>query len=540
MTETTDKPRRRFVVGKMFFALMVLFLLASAAGRMGWGWYADRQNQAVIDEIRQRGEPATWREMQPPAVPDDKNAVEIYKRILAMPELKDATALRIAPKSALLGATTAHPPGGNAQPQAQDEWVVLKDTDHLANYGSGEWLWAKLESDAEFRHKHTELAAMFFSMVEQPLALARKARGMKADFKGDYGGSYYTFQSPEVVGYQELARALVVAAHIAHDRGDDARAVEYLRDGQAVGESMYSLPTMIGQMVGVGIDRIMTAAVEGIAPTLKVGPAPAASPEQVRVLMAQLLATQSAQDNLARALMGERISAQDAVKMILENPVSVQGVLDSNGSEQKTPAPAIWLLDFVTGPMWTMQATEHMRHMNLYVAQAKLGRYPPSKISPPAYLDGPGSLKSLTHTLNMALTPALSHGFFTQYRGFSYRRMAATALAIRMCECEHGRRPMSLTELCPEYLPAMPEDPFDLARKGVKYLPSAKHPILYVVGQDQKDDGGQYRLTVDKNGVDQETLDIPFFLNGTEDREQAIRELSSAPAGGRPVLRPRP
>lgn len=548
MTETSDKPRRRFVAGKVFFALMVLFLLASAGGRIWWGWYADRENQAVIDEIRHRGEPVTWRGMQPPAVPDDRNAAEVYKRIFASPEYQKALDLTVVLRSRLPGAVTPKPgtgpsslpvprPGEKAPAKADDEWILVDNPDDLPNSVAREGLSDKL-SDAEFRRKHPEMAARFFSMVEQPLALARLARGMKADFKGDYSGTCETFTNPLLQAHMRLARVLSVAAAIAHDHGDDARAVEYLRAGQAVGESMYSLPTLIGQMVGVSIDSIATIAIEGIAPTLKIGPAPSSDPAQVRAMMGELLAAQSAQDNFARAFMSERTTVQDMVKKILEDPMSFQRIQDPQGPEQTMPAPALWLVKFVSGPMWTIQATEHMRYMNLYVAQAKLGRYPPSTVSPPAYLDAPGPLKKLSHCLSMMFTPALSRTFLFQYHCLSTRRMAATALAIRLWESEQGKRPQTLAELCPKYLSAVPEDPFDPASKSIKYLPNAKHPILYVVGKDQKDDGGQYRLTVDKKGIDPETLDIPFFLNGIEDREQAIRELSPTPAGGRPMFHP--
>jgi hypothetical protein len=546
MTETSDKPRRRFIVGKAFFALLILFILASVAGRLWWAWYADRDNQAVINEIRQRGEPVTWREMQPPAVPDDRNAVEFYNRIFATPEYQKAMDLTVVLRSALPGtapATSGTRPSGSpaprpsekAPPKADDEWVLVDKPDDLPNWTSREDLHEKL-SDAEFRHTHPEMAARFFSMVEQPLALARQAHGMKADFKGDYSGTYFSFHEPSLQKYLGLARALRVAACIAHDRGDDVRVVEYLRDGLDIGEAMYGNPTLIGQMVGVSTDSIMAIAIEGIAPTLKVGPAPAASPEQVRALIAQLLATQSAQDNFARAFMAERTTVQDFAKMIVEDPTSMQTLQDSEGPQRKTPAPASWLFRFVSGPMWEIQATEHMRYMNWYVAQAKLGRVGPPTPGPPMVdLEDAGPLKKVSHYLNLMFTPALSRAFTMLYRGFSNRRMAATALAIRLWECEHGKRPATLAELCPQYLPTVPEDPFDPARKGIKYLPAAKHPILYVVGQDLRDNGGQYRLTVNKKGFDPETLDTPFFLNGMEDRQEAIRELSGIAAPRAPV-----
>ena len=67
--------------------------------------------------------------------------------------------------------------------------------------------------------------------------------------------------------------------------------------------------------------------------------------------------------------------------------------------------------------------------------------------------------------------------------------MAATGLAIRLYEIDHGRRPERLADLVPEYLPAVPDDPMD-ARRKISYLPRAKRPLLYSVGENGTDEGG--------------------------------------------------
>jgi hypothetical protein len=58
------------------------------------------------------------------------------------------------------------------------------------------------------------------------------------------------------------------------------------------------------------------------------------------------------------------------------------------------------------------------------------------------------------------------------------RRMAATALAMRLYELDHGQRPESLGELVPRYLPAVPEDPFVENGQTIRYSIEADGPVL--------------------------------------------------------------
>jgi len=69
------------------------------------------------------------------------------------------------------------------------------------------------------------------------------------------------------------------------------------------------------------------------------------------------------------------------------------------------------------------------------------------------------------------------------------RRVAVTAIAIKRFQIRHGREPATLNELTPEFLPAVPIDPYD--GKPLKYHPNPDNTyLLYSVGEDGVDDGG--------------------------------------------------
>ncbi len=69
------------------------------------------------------------------------------------------------------------------------------------------------------------------------------------------------------------------------------------------------------------------------------------------------------------------------------------------------------------------------------------------------------------------------------------RRVVVAAIALKRFQLKHGKWPETLGELIPEFLPSVPIDPYD--GKPLKYHPNSDGTfLLYSVGEDGKDDGG--------------------------------------------------
>ena len=69
-------------------------------------------------------------------------------------------------------------------------------------------------------------------------------------------------------------------------------------------------------------------------------------------------------------------------------------------------------------------------------------------------------------------------------------RLAQTAIALEKFRFAHTNRfPESLRELTPNYMSAVPEDPFD--GRSLRYHKVGKGYVLYSIGQNLKDDGGK-------------------------------------------------
>jgi hypothetical protein len=69
------------------------------------------------------------------------------------------------------------------------------------------------------------------------------------------------------------------------------------------------------------------------------------------------------------------------------------------------------------------------------------------------------------------------------------RQMTLAAIALKRYQLRHGRLPTSLDALVPQFLPAAPYDPMSGKSLCYRLKPDGSF-LLYSVGEDGKDDGG--------------------------------------------------
>ena len=75
----------------------------------------------------------------------------------------------------------------------------------------------------------------------------------------------------------------------------------------------------------------------------------------------------------------------------------------------------------------------------------------------------------------------------------TYQQLERVGLALQRFHQEHGDYPGSLSELVPQHLASLPEDPFVRGSGGLKYLGGlarGQRRLLYSVGPDGVDQGG--------------------------------------------------
>ena len=134
-----------------------------------------------------------------------------------------------------------------------------------------------------------------------------------------------------------------------------------------------------------------------------------------------------------------------------------------------------------------MKELDHLRALEvirMYVTAAKLPL--------PERLDAANTLKAQTERFSDLFVCSLQIGstlvVVHDTERIAYVRLSLAALAVERHRHAKDVLPDSLDALVPEFLDAVPLDPFD--GQPLRYKKLAKGYVVYSVGEDRKDNGG--------------------------------------------------
>ena len=336
------------------------------------------------------------------------------------------------------------------------------------------------EADAHFQD-----IAEVIEANGRALGLVREARAMTGV---DWGVRIVSPGAPEIMGLlsdqRHLALLLAGAARCHAHQGRSAEAVETLCDLLAQAGVIAEIPAVVTHLVSIGLDNMASREIEAIAPRLAVRP-DARGP--IEALIPRLLDERRARAAVARAIHGERMTSVTALQQ---------------GPGRR--AAFFFAADCV----------RIIEYTSVLAKAASEPTWPAAKAKLPA---DPQENKSVTAPMFSMLAPSLDRMVEQYFHGLAQRRMAAIALAIRLFESDTGKRPDKLEQLVPDYLPAVPADPFSPAGAPIRYAPHATPPLLYSVGPNGADEKGL--VAKSPNGrPDREAGDMVFFLDGQAPR----------------------
>lgn len=289
---------------------------------------------------------------------------------------------------------------------------------------------------------------------------------------------------PGIGRLRETANLVKWSALLEFEQGRHDVAFHRIATFEPIGRGAATHPMLIGTLVGAGI-RVMEAdAVLEVAPDLKIAPNTpgAVSPDAVRKEIARLLDASTIDREFLDAYRGERIFQQEGMQLWdQQGQVALIGST-SPGMSKSTPAPLRYLVrPYVrTNQLACLQATNALIPVlgepNWPQASAKLRAIPRPT----------GRLTMVASLLLTSLDRPIEH----RYRVEADRRLAATALAVRLYQVDHnGKLPPSLDALVPTYLSAVPLDPMsDGGTLRAKF--DDNKPRLWSVGTNARDDLG--------------------------------------------------
>ncbi len=420
-------PRRYWWLTRL--AVVWVLIVAAAAGmRVWWGNVAERRLSAAIEAAHTRGEKILIADYARPDVADEQNAAFYLDR---------------AEKSLKLSRT--------------EDWAV---------------------GNATALPLPAHMVPILEAALEKSAAALSDIRTARELTNSDWGVNMFSPMWSVLLPHLNPARHLATlsraaAIHAAH-RGDHAAAIEHVRDIQAIGRSLDDGNTfLITHLVRIGIDVLAAELAAELARDLQVAgvavhPAtrPAHTPasrEQVVQLIASLIDDGPRRASLHNALQGERAAQVDIGMNVAKRARVVQ--------------PAIQL-DMIG----------LAREGDQVIAAAAAANVPMSKnLAPnPPTIDGP---RVTAHVVSESIRPALGRAVTVSQRATTQSRLAALALAIRLYQLDHaGQRPAALDALVPDYLPALPLDPYAANGQPLRYLADPLAPYVYSVGDNGKDD----------------------------------------------------
>ena len=339
------------------------------------------------------------------------------------------------------------------------------------------------------------------------ILLARQARARPAlDWKIPYDSKTYSFDDAKHLSSQRtLAHALYRQAIYAHSIGNDAAAIQCIRDALYIGDALDHDPFYVDHLVTMGCDALACRTLETVWPTLVVDDHSAgadlavkmwdpanpgmpvkgaigATPWQLHALLADLLAENRYCNGPVEAFKKTRMHISDVYHALAAGGIGKDHYdeLRVRWANQVTIPPTRWAITrntllpmdqpWRTLALWGYAPAierDGITAMDVCTAQARAAGQPDL---PAAMRDFQAIRKSRalsTPPLNLPLLKGIldlrlsddTRIISMHFQGLAQRRAAAVLVAARLFEIENHRFPASQAELVPEYLPHVLIDP---------------------------------------------------------------------------------
>lgn len=319
---------------------------------------------------------------------------------------------------------------------------------------------------------------------EKALSLIKAAAlKTRVDWQTKYATPMISVLLPDLSQQRQLANLLRPAAQLAHHEGDDARALEHVRQLLFVGRCVGQQPFFVSHLVRTGIDAMACNAAQEIAPSLQLGQGEAGS-QAVASTIRELLDEADARAGLQRAMAGERLAQTDTAVAILSGKLKFSDLVamghpGGDAPHLTLPQDAGILLEDTRIMIQVMSRNIDAAGASDWPsAREKMKPFPP-----------PQRLEPQKHAFLSVMLPSLERGIEAHFLALAQRRMAAAAMAMRWYSLEHqDKLPAKLADLVPRYLPEVPRDPM-ASDRPLGYVPD--RGLIYSVGRDGRDDGGR-------------------------------------------------
>ncbi len=375
------------------------------------------------------------------------------------------------------------PPGKNAAPLYVAACKLLVDLKIEAGNADVPFVGPRAlpKVDEEFPALMREQIRAYLARATEVLRLLHEAGvpdGCKFDI--DFGKDQ-DMRLPHLAPMRGCARQLCLEAIWLTESGKPDQAAEALWAGLRLGHALGREPIVISNLVGMACDTMAVRQIERLM-SRAIPSAP-----QLEKLQSALRA-EADPKMVERLFIAERGSMLSIYQKYLGKPRRVGldelGVPDLLVNKFDPPA----FFKFIPPIFFKADMIEYIDLTNQYVAAAK-------KPYPQSFLEcsriRPTIDDQIPKYCLACRTVVPEFGFIAvqAQRQMAWLESARAALAALRCRAKRGRLPDRLQDLVPEFLDAVPPDPFN--GESLLYRKEAAGFVIYSVGSNGKDDGGK-------------------------------------------------
>ena len=367
-----------------------------------------------------------------------------------------------------------------------NEIVRLQNLNRTNEWGAG---------TRELAETYVQTNAPALARVREALQLSRFrypvdfSYGLETDFR-------------HLAKLREMGRISAMAAALDAEAGRAGQWPEEVELQLKLAGTLDDEPALMAHLVR---NAIIVTAVRATERSLN-----SVSPGEEACQRLQAAFTHAGETNLLPlALAGERAMTIPIFRMSWKE---MQAWGQDEGPESPPPKPRT----YSGKPAWFLSLTGfEERDLNFYLQTMDKG-ISLAALAPPASLTFSNDLESANtvarkrfYILSGLLLPSLSKVIVREATMQANIRLATTALAVERFRLARGRLPEGLGELTPQFLDAVPTDPFDGA--PLRYRRLARGYMIYSVDADGHDDGGREPPQRKEPG-DKTSYDITFIV----------------------------
>jgi hypothetical protein len=294
---------------------------------------------------------------------------------------------------------------------------------------------------------------------------------------------------PHLDKTNHIARLLRLEALHHAQRGEGEQAADSMAALLGLGRSLANEPILISYLVEHACD---TRAVKSLEETLSI----IALPEGQIVEPAAALEQAENAEAMRRAFVGEACSMHGAFQ-------KAAGELGAYRGVPGIPRPLTVL--YSTTGLLDLDDAACLKIMRDVIEASEKPLI--ERLQAMRSIDVEKRVENLPSycILTKTLMPESEHAGEEDARHAAQLRAARTALAVERYRRTRGPLPQKLDDLVPEFMDAIPIDPFD--GKPMRYNKLERGYVVYCIGPDGDDDGGKER---EPGGGDDH--DVPFTV----------------------------